>query len=92
MHIFIHLCLHIENVTIYFLKDILARRKRKLDNAKVQTLHVPQYKCLSLEKIFEFVSGKQLIESYLPDGSDLAKVPKAWIVNVCAAVIGQPFK
>ena len=46
-----------DNVTIYFLKDILARRKRKLDNADVQTLHLPHYKCLSLEKIFSFIAG-----------------------------------
>ena len=29
---------------------------------------------------------------YLPDDPDLRKVPKQWIVNVCAAVVGQPFK
>ena len=81
-----------DNVTIYFLKDIIARRKRYLRNDDVQTMHVPAYKNLSLEKIFGFVAGRPQIESYLPDEPDLAKVPKQWIVNVCAAVIGQPFK
>ena len=28
----------------------------------------------------------------MPDDIDLPKVPKQWIVNVCAAVIGEPFK
>ena len=32
------------------------------------------------------------IESFLPDDQDLPKTPKQWIVNVCAAVVGQPFK
>ena len=81
-----------DNVTIYFLKDIIARKKRKLNNAEVHTLHLPHYKCLSLEKIFAFVAGQSRIESYLPDEPDLAHVPKQWIVNVCAAVIGEPFK
>ena len=29
---------------------------------------------------------------YFPDEEDLPKIPKQWIVNVCAAVIGEPFK
>ena len=29
---------------------------------------------------------------YLPDEPDLAKVPKQWLLNVCAAIIGQDFK
>ena len=74
------------------MKDILSRKKRKIHNADVQTVHVPMYRNLSLEKIFEFVAGKPKIESYLPDHPDIQKVPKQWIVNVCAAVIGEPFR
>ena len=29
---------------------------------------------------------------YLPDDPDLPKTPKQWIINVCVAVIGKPFK
>ena len=65
-----------DNVTIYFLKDILARRKRKLLNHEVQTIHVPMYKNLSVDKIIDFVADKPMVESYLPDSPDLAKVPK----------------
>ena len=32
------------------------------------------------------------IATYLPDEPDLPKTPKQWIVNICTAVIGQPFK
>ena len=53
---------------------------------------MPQYKSLSLEKILEFISDIPDIESFLPDDQDIAKTPKQWIVNVCAAVINQPFK
>ena len=53
---------------------------------------MPQYKSLSVEKIFEFISDIPDIESYLPDDQDLAKTPKQWIINVCAAVIDRPFK
>ena len=47
-----------DNVTIYFLKDILARRKAYVHNDKVKTVHVPQYKNLSVEKVLELVVDK----------------------------------
>ena len=40
----------------------------------------------------EFVAGRPRIEGYLPDEQDLQNVPKQWIVNVCAAVLGDVFK
>ena len=79
-------------MTIYFLKDILARKKAYLTVDDVKTLHVPAYKNLTLEKILGYVSSKGRIDLYLPDEPDLPKVPKQWIVNVCAAVLGEDFK
>ena len=40
----------------------------------------------------QFISDKSQIDLYLPDEPDLPKVPKQWIMNVCAAVIGADFK
>ena len=77
---------------MYFLKDILACKKAYVPNNKVQTLYVPQYKNLSIERILEFVSEKPNISNFLPDDIDLEKVPKQWIVNVCAVVLGSEFK
>ena len=79
-------------MTIYFLKDILGRRKAYLRNDDVKTLHVPQYKNLSIEKMMAFIARKGLVDLYLPDELDLPKIPKQWIVNVCAAVLGDSFK
>ncbi len=45
-----------DNTTVYFLKDILGRKKAYLSNDEVKSLHVPQYKNLTLEKILAFVS------------------------------------
>ena len=45
-----------DNVTIYFLKDILGRRKACLYNDDIKTLHVPQYENLTLEKILAFAT------------------------------------
>ena len=81
-----------DNTTIYFLKDILARKKNYIPVDDVKTLHVPQYKNLTLEKIMDFVRNKPRVMQYLPDEVDLPKIPKQWIVNVCAAVLGDVFK
>ena len=82
----------LENVNVYFLKDIQNQRKAYVPNNEVKTLYVPHYKNLSLEKIFKYVDTQPQVGPYLPDQADIPKIPKQWIVNVCAAVIGQPFK
>lgn len=79
-------------MNMYFLKDIVNRKKAHVTCDDVKTVFVPQYKNLSLERIFEFARQDARIVNYLPDEVDLPKVPKQWIVNVLAAVIGQPFK
>jgi len=61
-------------------------------NADVQTLYLPQYKNLSLEKIFEFARAQGGVTHYLPDDPDLPKIPKQWIVNVCTVVLGDVFR
>ena len=87
------LSLHVaDNTPLYFLKDILNQKKRHLLNDQIQHFHVPQYKSLSVEKILEFIVTQPDIADFLPDDIDLAKTPKQWIVNVCAAVVGEPFK
>ena len=70
----------------------MARKKNYIPVDDVKTLHVPQYKNLTLEKIMDFVRNKPRVGQYLPDEVDLPKIPKQWIVNVCAAVLGDVFK
>ena len=71
-----NLVVYIENVTIYFLKDIIARRKAYVKNDRVKTLYVPQYKNLTVEQILMYVSDKPVVHTYFPDDIDLPKVPK----------------
>jgi hypothetical protein len=79
-------------VTIYFLRDICNRKKLRLKNDAIKTLHVPQYKNLTLNHIMDFASNHPKVFDYLPDEPDLPKIPKQWIVDVCAAVIGAEFR
>ena len=79
-------------MTIYFLKDVLSCKKKHVKNSHVQTLWCPQYENLTLKCIGGYVGQHPDINKYLPDAADLPKVPKQWIIDVCAAVIGQPFR
>ena len=49
----------------------------------------PAYENLSLEQIFNFFSGYPPVMQYLPEPSELRKVPKAWTCNIGASVIGK---
>ena len=81
-----------DNVTVYFLKDIMHSKKKYLLNDQIQKYFVPGYENLTLKCIGEFVQHHPEVHHYLPDQPDLGKTPKQWIVNVCAAVIGADFK
>ena len=38
-----------------------------------------------------FYTNYPQVMKYLPDGNEMRKVPKAWICNIGASVIGAPF-
>ena len=54
-------------------------------------VRVPSYENLSLERVLNAFSNHPEVFRYLPDGKELRKVPKQWVVNVMATVIGEPF-
>ena len=52
---------------------------------------IPQYEGLNLAVIANFVTQHANVQPYLPDGKEINKVPKAWVANVCATVLGDVF-
>ena len=81
----------LHTVTIYFLKDLISGRKKIVPMAHLVHIHVPAYENLSLKVIYEFFEKHTDVLQFLPDGKELLKVPKAWICNVGATVIGEAF-
>ena len=79
-------------MTIYFLKDLMSRKKRYVRSDQIKTIFVPQYENLTLKHIDEFARQYPDIALYLPDAPDMPKTPKQWVVNICAAVIDKPFR
>ena len=44
-----------------------------------------------MNDIADFVTKHADVQPYLPDGKEVQKVPKAWIGNVCATILGDTF-
>lgn len=81
-----------EQVTIYFLKDIVAMRKKAVKARAVRHISVPQYEGLALKDIAQFLdAGHRQVYDFFPDQQEIHKVSKEWICNVCATVLGDAF-
>ena len=54
-------------------------------------IHMPAFENLSMKEIFSFFQENQGILQFVPEGKEMRKVPKAWVCNVAATVLGEPF-
>ena len=59
---------------------------------RVVHIAVPFYETLKLEHIFSFFLENKLVIPYMPDDKELRKLPRQWICNVGASIIGKPFQ
>ena len=58
----------------------------------VRHLSAPQYDNLSMEKILEFLARFEAMHLFMPNEQhEINKLPRAWVINVGATVVGQPF-
>jgi len=80
-----------EQVTIYFLKDLMAGRKKRIKGKDVKWITIPQYKALTIDKIAAYVAPHNVVADYLPVHKEICKLPKQWIANVCHTLLGAIF-
>ena len=82
-----------DNVTIYFLKELMGGQKKTIRTTLIRTVHVPQYDGLGVKEIRQFLDEHHPeVYAYLPEPSiELPKVPKAWLANVCATLLHEKF-
>ena len=80
-----------EQVTIYFLKDLMSGTKTPIYGPDVRHVTIPQYEGLGIQDIANFVNTRANVLPFLPDGKELSKTPKQWIGNVCASVLKNVF-
>ena len=65
-----------KTVSVYWMKDLLAKRKKAIKAAQVQTLNVPQYESLSIKKMLDFAAPYVQIEDYFPDPREIPQLPR----------------
>ena len=78
-------------MTIYFLKDLMSGKKKRIKGDAVQWIAIPQYESLTINKIAEFVAPLGVVSDYLPDPKEYSKLPKQWIANVCHTLLKNTF-
>ena len=58
----------------------------------VRHITIPQYEGLALKHISKHLDQSyQHVYDYLPDAQEIHKIPKEWICNVIATIVGEPF-
>ena len=57
----------------------------------MQHLNCPQYEGLSIEDILDKWGTNLNLARHFPHPTELPKVPKQWVVNVCFKIIGPAF-
>ena len=86
-----------DNVTIYFLKDLMSGRKKRMyflsylvtfslpvGIPAVDALHynVPYYETLTVKKLLEKWIDDPRVYMFIPDEEDRDKLPREWLFNV----------
>ena len=58
-------------MTIYFLKDLISGKKKRIKGKDVRHVTIPQYDNLSIKEIAEFVAPYNTVGHYLPDEKEI---------------------
>ena len=73
------------------MKDLVTGVRKYVPMDRVVHIHVPAYESLKLEEIFSFFLQHEAVIPFMPEDKELRKMPKQWVCNVGATVIGVPF-
>ena len=66
-----------KSVSVYWMKDLMARKRKAIKTSKIQTLNVPQYETLSIKKLLEFAADYHSIEEYFPEPREIPQLPRS---------------
>ena len=92
-----------DTLTVYFLKDLVGGHKKckckpngnmpVVNAERVRYVNVPQYEGLEHMTICNFLDqASPEMARYMPEEHcELKKLPRGWVINVGASVVGKPF-
>ena len=84
---------HIDCITMWFLRDLAARRKKIIKGHEAKHLTVPHFEKLTIEEFLKFVSDYPFATMCLPDRKqELDKLPRQYLINAIFTKVGEPFK
>ena len=88
-----------DSCSIYFLRSLVVGEKKckytnyvtiiltDIKSEDICHLHVPYYDGLSIDKIVTESQKYPEVISYLPEGPDLARMPRQWLVNIVFTIV-----
>ena len=65
-----------KSVNIYFMKEVMAMKKKAIKSKDVQHIYAPQYETLTCAKIYEFVQHNAEVRAYFPVDKDVPALPR----------------
>ena len=79
-------------VTIWHLRDIVAKKRRLIKCKDVNYIIVPQYEGLTIDDMLAFGEQYTEVMRALPAvNKEILKLPRAYIANVVHTIVGDPF-
>ena len=64
-------------VSVYWIKDLMAKKRKALKATEVHTIAVPQYETLSIKKLLDFAAAYHQLEDYFPDPREIPQLPRS---------------
>jgi hypothetical protein len=80
-------------VTIFHMRDIVAGKRTRLEEARIKTINIPQFEGLTVEKFLVYAADKPEVMMALPLlERERLKMPRGYIANVIYTLVGEEFK
>ena len=68
---------HYKSVSVYWMKDLMSKKRKAIKSSEIQTLTVPQYESLSIKRMLDFASAYNELEDYFPDPREIPNLPRS---------------
>jgi len=81
-----------DTITCYYLKDLIAGKKKAIKNDALKRITIPHYEGLGIKEICNYLMQHEAtVAPWLPDMIEIPRLPKDYLGNVAFTVLGDPF-
>ena len=80
-------------VTIWHLRDLIARKRTPIKQTAVQHIQVPRFEGLKIETMLDYSAGKPEVMACLPSVKrEREALPRQYLANVIYTIVKEPFR